>query len=391
MDLSRFKQTPEERRKNKESLIEMLQEKVEIISHKLSEKRRTISVFAFIFISLISFVIFSLVTAGGFTGSAEAVLNLPNPPRLLANRNYERYCNGPGWRAPMSITLSSPNYPDIEGRRIDWNKVSGRINNTIAQKRGVRIGFVIKDLKTGRTLLRNENARFASASLVKIPLLITLYRDITDGKIKVLQGAYYSEKLRASGSGRLKSEPANRRINLRDLVFLMLQHSDNTATNILADLVGYDHVTRYCRTMGWRNTNFVRPVMALELRAKGIENWTTPKEFSEIIEKIFRGSMISQEASREMIQFMTNPPIDDRLPRYLPPRIDIVHKTGLIYDNAHDVGIIYLPGDQAVLVSAFADNIGTNYMTAKETIASIARIIYEEATPPSLWEPGRRH
>jgi len=101
--------------------------------------------------------------------------------------------------------------------------------------------------------------------------------------------------------------------------------------------------------------------------------------------------MISQEASREMIQFMTNPPIDDRLPRYLPPRIDIVHKTGLIYDNAHDVGIIYLPGDQAVLVSAFADNIGTNYMTAKETIASIARIIYEEATPPSLWEPGRRH
>jgi beta-lactamase class A len=76
---------------------------------------------------------------------------------------------------------------------------------------------------------------------------------------------------------------------------------------------------------------------------------------------------------------MLNPPIADRLPRKIPRSVNVVHKTGLIYDNAHDVGILYLPGDNEVLVSAMVDNIGTQYRKAKAAIADIARILYDEA------------
>jgi beta-lactamase class A len=130
--------------------------------------------------------------------------------------------------------------------------------------------------------------------------------------------------------------------------------------------------------------------MALELRARGIENWTTPRETADQIERLYRRTLISRGASDEILRFMLNPPIADRLSRHLPRSIDVVHKTGLIFDNAHDVGILYLPGDQPILVAAFVDGIGTDYSAAKLPIARIARILYEEATPPAEREPGRR-
>jgi len=85
---------------------------------------------------------------------------------------------------------------------------------------------------------------------------------------------------------------------------------------------------------------------------------------------------------------MLNPPISDRIPRFIPKEVDIVHKTGLIYDNAHDVGIIFLPGSQPVLISAFTDNIGTNYLFSKNLIGSIARIIYDAST---TYQPDVRY
>jgi beta-lactamase class A len=290
----------------------------------------------------------------------------------------------------MELEHRKPHNPAGPSRAIDWRRAESRIRSILGGAGGVRFGLVIKDLGTGRLIEHNARARFASASLVKIPILITLYKDLSDERIRPSEGPVFREELRIGGSGVLKGERSGVKVNLRDLCHLMLQHSDNTATNILADLVGQDHVTSICRDFGWRHTDMVRPVMALELRRRGIENWTTPKEMAEMLEKMHRGELVSRKASDEMLRLMLNPPIDDRIPRYLPRGIDIIHKTGLIHDNAHDVGIVYLPGNQAVLISAFADSIGNDYRSAKIPIARIARVLYEEATPPAAQEPGRR-
>ncbi len=341
-------------------------------------------------VALVLGALAALLTGHRFAEPAEAGASSPVPARLLLTRDYDRLCQGAGWREPMDLSIGAPEFPSTPSQPIDWDRAERRIREVIARSANVRIGLVVRDLSSDRRIAIRANEKFASASLVKIPLLITLYRDLADGKISANRGADFMERHRAGGSGQLKAEPAGVKVNLRDLVYLMLQHSDNTATNILADLVGYDHVTRLCASMGWTKTDFVRPVMALELRGRGIENWTTPAEMADMVEKMYKGSLVSRPASAEMIRFMLNPPINDRLPRHLPARIDVVHKTGLIFDNAHDVGILYLPGRQPVLVSAFADRIGTRYMDAKQALASIARVLYEEATPRSARETGRR-
>ncbi len=335
-----------------------------------------------------SFFVFDLA----FSNAAEAITRLraEAAPRSLLEQDFAAVCAGPDWRRPMNLALLDPDYPATPGRAINWTIAENRIRSVLRESRGIRVGLYLKDLSTGKTFELNSRSRFASASLVKIPIIISLYKDLADRRLQPDTGPVFRERHRIGGSGVLKGERAGLRVNLRDLSFLMLQHSDNTATNILADLIGMRRITEMCRAMGWRRTDMVRPVMALELRRQGIENWTTPREMGEMLEKMHHGQLISRSASDEMIRLMLNPPIDDRIPRYLPRGIDIVHKTGLIYDNAHDVGIIYLPNRQPILISAFVDGIGSDYMSAKMPVARIARILYEEATDPQHFQPGRR-
>jgi beta-lactamase class A len=341
----------------------------------------------FAFVAILSAIFLSF----GEVNPVEAVTRIPifRGPTLL-EQDFREFCVPPEWRPVMSLELRKPRHPEGASRVIDWRNAESRIRSILAGSNGVRFGLVIKNLETGRLIEHNARARFASASLVKIPILITLYKDLADERIRPSEGPLFREALRIGGSGVLKNERAGVKVNLRDLCHLMLQHSDNTATNILADRVGQSHVTSVCREFGWTHTDMVRPVMALELRRRGIENWTTPKEMAQMLEKMYRGELVSRKASDEMLRLMLNPPIDDRIPRYLPRGIDIIHKTGLIHDNAHDVGIIYLPGNQTILISAFADSIGDDYRSAKIPIARIARILYEEATPPAAQQPGRR-
>lgn len=325
--------------------------------------------------------------------SAEAITRArveEEASRSLLAQDFAALCSTPGWRPALDLELSDPDFPETPGRSINWTIAQNRIRSIIHEYPEIRLGLFIKDLSTGKTFELNSRSRFASASLVKIPIVMALYDDLWSGRIAPDTGLVFLERHRIGGSGVLKSESSGVRVNLRDLAFLMLQKSDNTATNILTDAVGMRRITEYCSRNGWRRTDMVRPVMALELRRRGIENWTTPKEMGEMMERIYRGRAVSPAASEEMIRLMLNPPIDDRIPRYIPRGIDIVHKTGLIHDNAHDVGILYLPNRQPVLISAFVDGIGANYMAAKMPIARIARVLYEEATDPGFIQPGRR-
>lgn len=336
----------------------------------------------------VSFLVLDL--SSGIAAEAITRLRTPSGPRTILDQNFAALCAGDQWRRPMRLALEAPEFPTTPGRIINWTVAENRIRSLLRESAGARVGLYIHDLSGNKTLEINSRRRFASASLVKLPVVITMYQDLADGRLAPSAGLVFRESLRIGGSGVLKGEAAGVKVNLRDLCYLMLQHSDNTATNILSGTLGMSHVTAVCRDHGWRNTDMVRPVMALELRGRGLENWTTPREMGQMFEQMYQGRLISQEASNEMIRLMLNPPIDDRLPRYLPRDIDIVHKTGLIYDNAHDVGIVYLPNRQPILISAFVDGIGSNYRAAKMPIANIARILYEEATDPSYFQPGRR-
>ncbi|HOK41102.1 MAG TPA: class A beta-lactamase-related serine hydrolase [bacterium] len=296
--------------------------------------------------------------------------------------NYnEQYANDLNNLKPTFLNeLRLPqSYQKKESKKIDFNELEKRINNYLSKYKYVRVGYYIKDINRNEKIESNADELFASASVVKVPLALALFKDIENGLISTYRYPLYEERHRARGSGYLKRLKSGQRFSIADLTYLMLARSDNTATNILADIVGIDRVTKFCWKNGWVNTNFVRDVMDLKARDKGIENWTTPREIGEMFEALYKGTLLNRTLSNILLAYMLNPPIADRIPRYLPASVDVVHKTGLIYDNTHDAGIMFLGDNQVIVISVFVDNIGANYKIGKHIIGKIAEMVYEES------------
>ena len=213
-------------------------------------------------------------------------------------------------------------------------------------------GIYIKDLQTGVEFTYNESKPFPSASLVKIPLMAAVFQSIDDGNISLYSQVKLQRKNKSAGSGVLKRTRSGRIYSVEDLLELMITKSDNTATNMLTDQIGMDYANWVFRNkFGLQTTNFNRYIMDLGKRNSGIENYTSAKEMGEILEKIYRGTLINQECSSQMLAILMKQKINDRIPRFLPHDLVVAHKTGLMQDICHDAGIVYTPnGDFIVCV-----------------------------------------
>jgi beta-lactamase class A len=171
-----------------------------------------------------------------------------------------------------------------------------------------------------------------------------------------------TESMKAPGSGVLKELSAGTRLSIRDLATLMIIVSDNTATDILLDLIGADAVnarlaacglTHTVVTMGCRgllydlaglsgapDTPETRRLATERLRRRELDwncrvyhderaNMTTPREMGRLLEQIAgpaldggadgTGGAVPREAGRLMLDIMRRQQVRDRLPLLLPP------------------------------------------------------------------------
>src|SRR5437660_3597212 len=137
------------------------------------------------------------------------------------------------------------------------------------------LGVASIDLSSGRTFSYNADAVFPTASSIKIPIMIQLFRDERAGKFSFGDKATLGPKDNAGGSGgplqkALDKGPVT--VTIRELLEDMLQYSDNSATNRLIDMVGMDRVNALIREFGLERTRLRRKMMDTAAAARGDEN-----------------------------------------------------------------------------------------------------------------------
>ena len=86
-----------------------------------------------------------------------------------------------------------------------------------------------------------------TASLIKTPILATLYRAVEDRKLRLDDRTVYREEHRSLGSGVLSKMSFGVEMTVRDAAMLMMTISDNSATNMCIDLVGLDAINALMR------------------------------------------------------------------------------------------------------------------------------------------------
>jgi beta-lactamase class A len=249
-----------------------------------------------------------------------------------------------------------------------------------------KVAIAVKHLGSGETYFLNADEVMPTASLIKLPVMIEVYQQVSEGKIKLSDPITLRESDKVAGSGVLTEHfSAGATFPLQDAVRLMIVFSDNTATNLVLDKIGIDSTAKRMEAWGWPNTKINAKVFkgsttsVFPERSKkyGLGS-TTAREMVEILEKLHDGKLVSADACKAMIEHLKNCDDRDKITRFLPPKTVVAHKTGSVSDARTDAGILYLPGGGAVALCVLtADNEDKSWLTENAGNVFCARVAKE--------------
>jgi len=203
-------------------------------------------------------------------------------------------------------------------------------------------GVYVKNLVTGEMFMRGGDIPVVAASVIKIPVMIEAFRAERDGELSLDEIHALRDEERMPSCGTLKAMHTGIEMTLEDLIKLMIIVSDNAATNIMISRVGIENVNRTLRALGCEKTTLNRLLFDAEASRRGVKNYITAREMGEVLERIWRGEVVSKEASAQMMDILLDQRLNGKLPFFIDSMgIDVAHKTGEDDGISHDVGVIF--------------------------------------------------
>ncbi|TQR20108.1 serine hydrolase [Psychrobacillus vulpis] len=260
-------------------------------------------------------------------------------------------------------------------------KLISKIQDLIGQSEGIW-GIVLEDLDLGEKWELNGEELFYAASVIKVPVMATIFSAVERGELTLTDQILLKEKDFVGGSGVLQHFTPGTSLPIQDIIMLMIIQSDNTATNILIDLVGVENIVRTMNEAGMEKSTFYNKLMMNNPNPKGF-NQVTASDIARLLKLIASGELVSSEASEQMISIMKKQQIKDCLPEKLPSPYsnfnngmiawELAHKTGWIPGTRHDVGIFYV-GQRRLIATVLSKEVDD--LMSKRILSEIGEEIY---------------
>ncbi|MED1825623.1 serine hydrolase [Brevibacillus agri] len=246
-------------------------------------------------------------------------------------------------------------------------------------------GVVVKELavQNGAYFAHRPDELFIAESVIKVPIMAAVYAACEQGKARIdAQLALRKEDL-VAGSGFLYALSPGLKLSIRDLVTLMIIQSDNTATNMLIDLVGKEQIDRTMRELGMERSRYSRKLMIYPQDVTE-NNMITAGDVARMLEQIACGGRFSRWASADMIAIMQKQQVLHGLPSQLPSRSgedgqaawELACKSGWDTGRQHDVGILSVQGRQFAIAALSQD---VRAEAALHTLGLLGRAVYDFA------------
>lgn len=184
-----------------------------------------------------------------------------------------------------------------------WEKLSAELTGLVKDVPAVA-GLCVKDLTHGQTVEINADLEFPTASTIKVQIMAQLYRRAEKGELDLDRKVALTKELITPGSGVIAYFDDVETLTVRDIAGLMIQVSDNSATNLCIDWATIEGTNLMLRELGFAKTTLRRKMQDYDSVAAGLENISTPREmigFVEILQKAERLSpFICSETLRHM-------------------------------------------------------------------------------------------
>ncbi len=286
-----------------------------------------------------------------------------------------------------------------------------------AEKSTGEMGVALEHLESGLRVDVRGDVAYPMASTFKLPLLVTLFQQVDEGKVRLDEMVSLESGDLHIGSGRLDDFVApGISLSIANLAALMMRVSDNSAADELLSRVGPESVREKLRALGIEGISVDRNAQRLildslgmppertegmtrreildylnayqpapgELDAaasafeRGSRDTATPLAMNDLLRAIYSGRAASASSTRGMTEILLACETGtSRIPGRLPEGARAAHKTGTLAGAVADVGVLYLPdGRGHVLISILTRGVADREK-AERAIAEIARYAYD--------------
>jgi beta-lactamase class A len=254
------------------------------------------------------------------------------------------------------------------------------------RKSGADVGVAFRTLDGKAEWFLRADEPFHAASTMKIPVLIELFHQVREGKLKLDEPLLVKNEFHSLADGSIYTldpaddsetdlyKAAGQTRTLRQLCELMITVSSNLATNLLIEKLGVENIRATVHSLHADGMNVLRGVEDGKAFAKGLNNTTTARGLQQLMDAIARGEAVDQEASRQMIEILERQKFNEGIPAGLPPGTRVAHKTGEITKIHHDAAIVFAPKTfvLVILVRGLADT-----KDSAALMADITRQLYQ--------------
>lgn len=237
------------------------------------------------------------------------------------------------------------------------------------------IGIYAENIDTKEVYSLNHDKVFPSASVIKLPILYLLYKKIEENKIKSSINLKFSESDIVDDSPYfIENNLKSGEVSLYDVAHSMITVSDNTSTNLLIDLLGFEDINNTIKEIGLKNTILQRKMCDFETRKKGIDNLTTAYDMSLFFKHI--NTLIDKDPYDLMFKIITEQKDLEKIPSgFINENIIIANKPGEL-DGVRSDSALLIKDEKRIVITILTENV-INEIETDDIIGQISKNIFD--------------
>jgi beta-lactamase class A len=261
--------------------------------------------------------------------------------------------------------------------RADTAALHHALDSIAGSHRGI-VGYTVHNIDTGERFERRGDETFPTASLIKVPVLVTLFDLVEKGEIALGDRLIVLKVDKVPGSGQLQFFHDGVEVTVRDAAWFMITISDNTATNLLLDKIGIRRVWQKMEALGLPHTKvhsktFMRHTsVAMDSSVKYGLGVTTPNEMARLFQLIADGKAVSPRADSIMLDILARNE-DHALMQRFVEGVSAPRKTGAT-DAVRTECALFRLQSRVVTCAMTKENADQRWVIDNEAQLTLARI-----------------
>ena len=253
-----------------------------------------------------------------------------------------------------------------------------------------KVGVAIMDIETGDTLTIDGSGKYPMQSVYKFPLALAVLHRVDEGALSLEQKIHIakSELLPDTWSPMREKYPeGNVDLTLGQVIRFTVSESDNNGCDILFRLMGGPPaVEAYIHSLGVTEIAIVSSEQEMHREPNlQYQNWSSPAGMGQLLQKFYRGEVLSKNSTSFLRQIMELTPTGPRrIKGLLPEGTVVAHKTGSsgadesgLVAATNDVGVVTLSSGRRVAIVVFVSDARCEEKACEDVIARVSRAVWD--------------